>query len=84
MTDRDLDNGFVLSQKQALEYLQECANNWFESATEDGESITEQINDLATMANKIYAQNWEWVLFERFDMSASGIVIKQMTAGELN
>lgn len=82
--ERDLDNGFVLNQKQALEYLKECAGNWFESATEDGESIAEQIDDLAGMANKIYAHNWEWVLFERFDMSASGIVIKQMTAGELN
>ena len=82
--ERDLDNGFVLNQKQALEYLKECAVNWFENATEDGESITAQIDDLVGMANKIYAENWEWVLFERFDMSASGIVIKQMTAGELN
>lgn len=82
--ERDLDNGFVLNQKQALEYLKECAVGWFESGTEDGESITAQIDDLVGMANKIYAHNWEWVLFERFDMSASGIVIKQMTAGELN
>lgn len=82
--ERDLDNGFVLNQKQALEYLKERAVNWFESGTEDGESITAQIDDLVGMANKIYAHNWEWVLFERFDMSASGIVIKQMTAGELN
>lgn len=82
--EKDLDKGFVLAQGDAIKYLKECAVGWFESATEDGESIAEQIDDLAGMANKIYAHNWEWVLFERFDMSASGIVIKQMTAGELN
>lgn len=77
----DLTVGFVLSQKQALEYLKACAGDvWAqavkgETSVEDSRDIME---DIAAMAHRIYSENWEWILFQECQMSASGINIRKV------
>ena len=79
----DLDNGFVLSQKQALEYLKYSAGVVVEQAMNNGyeldyENASEILKDLMCMGWEIVREDYEWVKFMRQDMSASGIVIKEM------
>ena len=77
----DLETGFVLGQKQALEYLKACAGDvWAqavkgEASVEDSRDIME---DIAAMAHRIYSENWEWILFQECQMSASGINIRKV------
>ena len=77
----DLETGFVLGQKQALAYIRECAGDvWAqavkgEASAEDSKEIME---DLAAMAHRIYAEDWEWILFQECQMSASGINIRKV------
>lgn len=79
----DLDNGFVLSQQQALEYLKHSAAVVVDQAMEneyemDYENASEILKDIMCMGWEIARENYEWVKFMRQDMSASGIVIKEM------
>lgn len=81
----DIETGFVLSQKQALEYLKELAGDVWEQAT-TGETDIEDakcmLDDLASMARLIYTGDWEWVRFAECPMSASGINIFQVADKE--
>ena len=79
----DLDDGFVLSQKQAIEYLRWSAGVVVEQAMSDGyeldyENASEILKDLMCMGWEITKEDWAWVKFARQDMSASGIMIKEM------
>lgn len=81
----DIEAGFVLSQKQALEYLKESAGDVWEQAT-TGETDIEDakcmLDDLASMARLIYTGDWEWVRFAECPMGASGINIFQVVDKE--
>ena len=79
----DLDEGFVLSQKQAIEYLQWSAGVVVEQAMDNGyeldyENASEILKDLMCMGWEITKEDWAWIKFARQDMSASGIMIKEM------
>lgn len=74
----DLTVGFVLNQRQALEYLKECAMGFYEECIYSGEKCAEAIDDLASMAYEINSEDWEWVRFYECPMSASGISIKEV------
>lgn len=79
----DLDNGFVLPQEQALEYLKHSAGVIVDQAMNNGyeldyENASEILKDIMCMGWEIVREDYEWVKFMRQDMSASGIVIKEM------
>ena len=77
----DLTVGFVLNQRQALEYLRECAGEacLLAMAGEmDSEDASEIIADLLLMAREVEKDDWEWVRFFECPMSASGINIKEV------
>ena len=77
----DITTGFVLNQRQALEYLKECAGEaWTQAMTGeiDSEDASEIIADLLLMAREVEKDNWEWVRFYECPMSASGINIKEV------
>lgn len=80
----DLDEGFVLSQKQAIEFLEEDAKTIVKQAIEDRyeldyENASEILKDLMLMGRDILERDLAWVKFERHDMSASGMIIRGMT-----
>lgn len=86
-SELDLDEGFVLSQKQAIEFLQHNASEVTRQAMYDGyeldyENASEILKDLICMGWEIIREDWTWVKFMRQDMSASGIMIKQMIEKE--
>jgi hypothetical protein len=78
----DLDDGFVLSQKQAIEFLRWGVEQEFEQAIgELGIDCTTAgafMEDVVAMAQVILDKDWGWVKFEASPMSASGITIKEM------
>lgn len=74
----DITTGFVLNQRQALEYLKECAMGFYEESICSGEGCAEAVNDLAGMAYDISSEDWEWVRFYECPMSASGINVKEV------
>lgn len=77
----DITTGFVLNQRQALEYLKECAGEaWTQGTTGemDSENAWEIIADLLVMAREVEKDNWEWVRFYECPMSASGINVKEV------
>lgn len=77
----DITTGFVLNQRQALEYLKECTGEAWAQAVEGEADIDDAkyiMDDLATMAHRIYAEDWEWARFYECPMSASGINIKEV------
>ena len=79
----DLDNGFVLSQKQALEYLKHTAGVVVDQAMDNGyemdyENASEILKDIMYMGWEIVREDYEWGKFMRQDMSASGIIIKEI------
>lgn len=82
--DLDLDEGFVLSQRQAIEFLRWGAGQEFEQAIEKGAcgidcaSAGAFFEDVVAMAQVILDKDWAWVKFETSPMSASGINIKEM------
>lgn len=80
----DLDEGFVLSQRQAIEFLRWCVAQEFGQAIEKGAygidcaSAGAFFEDVVAMAQVILDKDWAWVKFETSPMSASGINIKEM------
>ncbi len=79
----DLDEGFVLSQKQAIEFLRWSASEVVKQAMDNGyeldyENASEILKDLMCMGWEIIREGWSWIKFMRQDMSASGIVVKEM------
>ena len=77
----DLTIGFVLNQTQALAYIKECAGEVWAQAVKGETDIEDAkyiMDDLATMAHRIYAEDWDWVRFYECPMSASGINIKEV------
>lgn len=81
----DLDNGFVLSQDEAIEYLKWNLNERFDMAIadpktwgEDSETFGEEARDIVEMATAIGDGGYAWVKFEHHPMSVSGIVIREM------
>lgn len=79
----DLDNGFVLPQKQAIEYLKYSAGMILDQSMNNGheldyENASEILKDIMCMGWEIVRYDYEWIKFMRQDMSASGIIIKEM------
>lgn len=78
----DLDDGFVLSQWQAIEFLRWGVAQEFEQAIQkNGVDCTDAgafMEDAVAMAQVILDKDWAWIKFEASPMSASGINIKEM------
>lgn len=80
----DLDEGFVLSQSRAIEFLRWGAGQEFEQAIQKGAcgidcaSASAFFEDVVAMAQVILDKDWAWIKFEASPMSASGINIKEM------
>lgn len=78
----DLDDGFVLSQGQAIEFLRWGVAQEFEQAIQkNGVDCTDAgafMEDAVAMAQVILDKDWAWIKFEASPMSASGINIKEM------
>ena len=82
----DLNEGFVLSQYRAIEFLKWSVAQEFEQAMQkNGIDITNAgafMEDAVAMAQEIISRDWEWVKFVTSPMSASEMTIKEM--GEKN
>lgn len=84
----DIEEGFVLSQGASLRYLKYLVEQEFEQAIQkgaygiDSESAGAFFEDAVAMAQLILDKDWEWVEFSECQMSASGIMIKQMIEKE--
>lgn len=82
----DLNEGFVLSQYRAIEFLKWSVAQEFEQAIEkNGIDCTNAgafMEDAVAMAQEIVRRDWEWVKFVTSPMSASEMTIKEM--GEKN
>lgn len=82
----DLNEGFVLSQKQAIEFLQWCVAQEFEQAMQnngiDNTNAGAFMEDAVAMAQVILEKDWEWVKFVASPMSASEMTIKKMVEKE--
>ena len=78
----DLNEGFVLSQYHAIEFLKWCVAQEFEQAIEkNGIDCTNAgafMEDVVAMAQEIVDKDWEWVKFVTSPMSASEMTIKEM------
>lgn len=77
----DITEGFVLNDRQALEYLQEVAAGFYKEAAETGEDCGEAVEDCANMAHMIQTKGWRWILFQNCDMAPSNINIKEVMEG---
>ena len=84
----DLNEGFVMSQYHAIEFLKWCVAQEFKQAIQkgaygiDSESAGKFMEDVVAMAQEILDKDWEWVKFVTSPMSASEMTIKEM--GEKN
>ena len=84
----DIEEGFVLKQGKALEFLKWTVEQEFEQSIQtgalgiDSESAGAFIEDVIAMAQTIVDNDWEWVKFSECAPSASGIMIKQMVEKE--
>lgn len=82
----DLNEGFVLSQKQAIEFLRWSVAQEFEQTVQensvDCENAGAFVEDAVAMAQVILEKDWEWVKFVASPMSASEMTIKEMIEKE--
>lgn len=81
VNDYDLTEGFVLSNEQALDYLEACAKCVYNEAVNlSGDDIGVIIDDIVAMAHivRVDWRKYEWVKFEECPMAPSGIMIKPM------
>ena len=82
----DLNEGFVLSQYRAIEFLKWCVAQEFEQAIEkngiDNTNAGAFMEDAVEMAQAIVDKDWEWVKFVATPMSASEMTIKEMVDKE--
>ena len=82
----DLNEGFVLSQKQAIEFLRWSVAQEFEQAMQnngiDNTNAGTFMEDAVAMAQVILEKDWEWVKFVASPMSASEMTIKKMVEKE--
>ena len=83
----DLNEGFVLSQYHAIEFLRWCVVQEFNQAIQNknGVDCTNAgafMEDATAMAQEILDKDWERVKFVTSPMSASEMTIKEM--GEKN
>ena len=82
----DLNEGFVLSQYRAIEFLKWSVAQEFEQAMqENGIDCTNAgafMEDAVAMAQEIIRRDWEWVKFVTSPMSASEMTVKEMVDKE--
>ena len=82
----DLNEGFVLSQYRAIEFLKWCVAQEFEQAIEkngiDTTNAGAFMEDAVAMAQEIVRRDWEWVKFVATPMSASEMTVKEMVEKE--
>lgn len=84
----DLNEGFVLSQYHAIEFLKWSVAQEFEQAMQkgaygiDSESAGRFFEDIVIMGQTIVDKDWEWVKFITSPMSASEMTIKEMIEKE--
>lgn len=77
----EIESGFVLSQVEAINYLDWLARTHADQIMQGDEvieNITELFNDLKEMKDDILKHNWEWVKFNDCPASASGIDIRNL------
>lgn len=82
---RDLGTGFVLNRKEALDYLDEIAQEQttlIMNGELDSEGATEMLDDLRTMKQDIIKHDYEYIKFFECPMSASNINIVPMVEKE--
>lgn len=70
--------GFVLKHDAAIDYLKEAAAGFYREAVENGEECGEAIEDCASMARRIAAEGWGWVLFTEHPMAPSQLNVQEM------
>ena len=82
----DLNEGFVLPQYRAIEFLKWSVAQEFEQAIEkNGIDCTNAgafMEDAVEMAQAIISRDWEWVKFVTSPMSASEMTIREMVDKE--
>lgn len=81
----DLNEGFVLSQYHAVEFLRWSVVQEFEQAIQNGvdcENAGAFMEDAVAMAKEIIDKDWEWVKFMTSPMSASEMTVKKMIEKE--
>ena len=82
----DLNEGFVLSQYRAIEFLKWSVAQEFEQAIQkngvDCENAGAFVEDAVAMAQEILDKDWGWVKFVTSPMSASEMTIKEMVEKE--
>ena len=81
----DLTAGFVLNRKEAINYLDECAQDQTTLVMKgelDSEGMTEILDDLRTMKLDIINHDYEYIKFVECPMSASNINIIPMVEKE--
>ena len=78
----DLNEGFVLSQHRAIEFLRWSVAQKFEQAMQkngiDNTDAGAFMEDVVAMAQVIVDEDWEWVMFVTSPISASEMTIKEM------
>ena len=82
----DLNEGFVLSQYRAIEFLQWSVAQEFEQAMQnngiDNTNAGAFMEDVVAMGQEIVRRDWEWVKFVTSPMSASEMTVKEMVDKE--
>ena len=82
----DLNEGFVLSQYRAIEFLKWSVAQEFEQAMQkngiDATNAGAFMEDVVAMGQEILDKDWEWVKFVVSPMSASEMTIKEMVDKE--
>lgn len=76
-----LEDGFVLTQKEAIDFLDTTAQTktmLVMSGAEDYEGMDAVLDDLYHMKKRIIDENIEWVKFSECPMGASGMYIEEM------
>ncbi len=82
----DLNEGFVLSQHNAIKFLQWSVAQEFKQAMQkngiDNTNAGAFMEDAVAMAQEIVDKDWEWVKFITSPMSANEMTIKGMIEKE--
>ena len=82
----DLNEGFVLPQYRAIEFLKWSVAQEFEQAMQkngiDNTNAGAFMEDAVIMGQEILDKDWEWVKFVVSPMSASEMTIKEMVDKE--
>lgn len=77
----EIENGFVLNQVEAINYLDWVARTHADQIMQGDEvveNVTELFDDLKEMRDEILQRNYDWVEFVECPASASGMCIEHL------